>query len=30
MKIRCIQTCSDWDNKMLCIEGRDYIYNASL
>ena len=30
MKIRCIQTCSDWNNKMLCIEGRDYLYNASL
>ena len=30
MKIRCIQTCADLNDKQLCFEGRDYNYNGVL
>lgn len=30
MKLICIQTCSDWNNNRICVEGRDYIYREDL
>ena len=30
MKIRCIQTCSDFNDKLLCIEGKTYNYKKDL